>query len=271
MPLKREADGKRSVQVETEVQCTPEQAWRAIATATGISSWFVPTTSEDDDNGVPRKITMNFGPGMDSVSTVTEWNPPHLLCADSHDLGPDAPAIATQWIVETRDGGTCVVRVVHSLFSSTDDWDSQMEGWESGWPGFFRILRLYLGHFADQPSAAFQLMGFHAGPSDVAWQVVLDMLGRECIETGDTVQSVGDAPRFGGIVETVGGSNHAEDLLVRLDAPAPGIAHLFAMKMGEQVVLSIRLYLYGEDAAETARREEPLWQAWLAKVFPQAG
>src|SRR5262249_32168804 len=42
-----------------------------------------------------------------------------------------------------RGGGICVVRVVHSLFASTDDWDNQLEGTESGWPGFFRILRIY--------------------------------------------------------------------------------------------------------------------------------
>ena len=33
---------------------------------------------------------------------------------------------------------------VYSLFASTDDWDNQLEGTESGWPGFFRILRIYL-------------------------------------------------------------------------------------------------------------------------------
>jgi len=52
--------------------------------------------------------------------------------------------MATEWIVEARSGGTCVVRVVHSLFASADDWDDQIESIESGWPTFFRILRTYL-------------------------------------------------------------------------------------------------------------------------------
>lgn len=38
----------------------------------------------------------------------------------------------------------CLVRVVHSLFAETDDWDNQLTGVESGWPSFFRILRMYL-------------------------------------------------------------------------------------------------------------------------------
>ena len=55
------------MQVEFEVPGTSEQVWRAIATAAGISSWFVPTTSEDDAHDVPVKIISNFGPGMESA------------------------------------------------------------------------------------------------------------------------------------------------------------------------------------------------------------
>jgi hypothetical protein len=56
---------------------------------------------------------------MGSSATVTSWEPPHRFTAESRDLGPDAPSLATEWIVEARSGGTCVVRVVHSLFAST--------------------------------------------------------------------------------------------------------------------------------------------------------
>jgi hypothetical protein len=82
---------------------------------------------------------------MESSATVTAWDPPRRFAAESQDLGPNAPPVATEWIVEARSGGVCVVRVgVHSLFASTDEWDDQLESFESGWPWFFRILRLYL-------------------------------------------------------------------------------------------------------------------------------
>ena len=55
--------------------------------------------------------------------------------------------------MEAKAGGTCIVRVVHSLFTSRDDWDNQLEGTEHGWPGFFRTLRIYLTHFRGQRSA----------------------------------------------------------------------------------------------------------------------
>ena len=41
MSVKKEANGRRSVQIEIEVPGTPEEVWQAIATGPGISSWFV--------------------------------------------------------------------------------------------------------------------------------------------------------------------------------------------------------------------------------------
>ena len=126
MPVKKDASGRRSVEAEVEVPGTPEEVWQAIATGPGISSWFVPTTLEERVGG---SVVANFGPGMESLSTITAWDPPHRFVADSRDdMGPDGPTIATEWIVEARSGGTCIVRVVHSWFTSSDDWDDQFEG-----------------------------------------------------------------------------------------------------------------------------------------------
>src|SRR5439155_12730593 len=112
MPVKKDASGRHSVEVETEVPGTPEEVWQAIATGPGVSSWFVPTKVEEREGGA---ITANFGPGMDSAATITAWEPPHRFTAESQDLGPGAPKLATEWIVEARAGGACVVRVVQSL------------------------------------------------------------------------------------------------------------------------------------------------------------
>lgn len=267
MPVKRDENGNRSVQVEVEVPGTPEEVWNAIATAEGVSSWFVPTTSEHDANGVPVKIISNFGPGMESVSTVTGWNPPESLSAESKDLGPDAPSIATQWIVEARSGGVCVVRVVHSLFTDSDEWDNSLEAWESGWPDFFRLLRLYVAHFSGQPCASIQLTGFAPAPKETAWRALLDELGFADVATDLHVESSGAAPEMAGTAVDRGDTAHQEEALLRLDGPAPGIAHLFAMDMGGQVLLSIRIHAYGDDADTIIAREEPKWQAWLASKF----
>ena len=161
MSVKKEASGRRWVQVEVEVPGTPEEVWQAIATGPGISSWFVPTEFEERD-GKPVAVTLNFGPGMESRSVVTAWDPPRTFAAQGEGWG-GSPPIADEWSVEARAGGICIVRVVHSLFASTDDWDNQLEGTESGWPGFFRILRIYLTHFRGQRSAIMQCDGPRRG------------------------------------------------------------------------------------------------------------
>ena len=147
MPVKKDASGKRSVETEVEVPGTPEAVWNAIATGPGISSWFVPSKVEERDGGV---IEQDFGPNMESKSRITSWDPPRRFTADSNDMGPNAPTTATEWTVEARAGGTCVVRVVHSWFASTDDWDTQFEYTQFGWVAFFRILRAYLRDFRNQ-------------------------------------------------------------------------------------------------------------------------
>jgi hypothetical protein len=191
--------------------------------------------------------------------------PPRSFVVETQE-GPGP--VATEWIVEARGGGTCVVRVVHRWFASSDDWDNQFEGHTHGWRGFFRILRLYLAHFSGQSCSALQLMGIAPEPKSAAWAGLMDALGFTGVMAGQRCDAAAGVPPLGGTVERVGEEAHPEELLLRLDKPAPGIAHLFAMSMGGQVFLSMRLFLYGSQAAAAAARDEPLWQAWMAERYP---
>ncbi len=265
MPVKKDASGRRFVEVEVEVPGTPENVWQAIASGPGISSWFVPTTL---DQRVGGSVVSDFGPGMESLSTVTDWEPPHRFAADSRDdMGPDDPTVATEWIVEARSGGTCVVRVVHSWFTSSDEWDDQFEGHRHGWIAAFRILRFYLTHFRGQPCSTMQLMGVAPEPRSEAWEALTGLLGLEGAEVGKRVSTPQTAPPLAGTVEWAGLPEWPEALL-RLDEPAPGIAHIFPLSMGGQVYLIIRFFLYGEQAPAVVARAEPTWQAWMNEHFP---
>ncbi|HTV25133.1 MAG TPA: SRPBCC domain-containing protein [Polyangiaceae bacterium] len=263
MSVKKEA-GRRSVSAEVEVPGSPEQVWRAIATGAGVSSWFVPTQIDERAGG---SVLSNFGPGMESTSTITRWEPPQRFIADSQD-GPNEPLVATEWTVEAQSGGTCVVRVVHTWLAEGDQWDDRFEGHAHGWRAFFRILRLYLAHFAGQPSVAFQLMAFAPAPVNEAWRKFTSSLGVDAAAApGRALRSAPAAPTLAGHIESVGVPEHPE-LLVRLDDPAPGLLHAFAMAMGGQVVVPLRVFLYGDTAAAVAERIEPAWQGWLSRLFP---
>lgn len=262
MPVHKDPSGRRSVQAEVEVPGTPEEVWEAIATGPGITSWFVPSQV---DGRVGGTTVCNFGPGMDAVATITGWNPPHSFVAEGRD-DPGGPRVATEWIVEARGGGTCVVRVVHSWFAESDDWDGQFEGHTYGWQSFFRVLRLYLAHFRGQAGVPVQVMGMASPPKETVWESWTRPLGLHGATVGQRVQTPDGEPPLAGTVEYAGQPMWPEDLLIRLDAPAPGIAHLVPHPMG-QIYLTMRLYLFGDRAAEAAAEAESTWQAWFAEHF----
>jgi uncharacterized protein YndB with AHSA1/START domain len=263
MPVKKEPSGRRSVQAEVEVSGTPEEVWQAIASGPGISSWFVPTKL---DGRVGGAATSSFGPGnsMDSVARITGWEPPKRFVAETEG-GPGT--VATEWTVEAKAGGTCTVRVVHSWFASTDDWDDQFEGHSYGWISFFQILRLYLAHFAGQPCSLIQFMATSTEATEKAWDSLIRPLGLANAGVGTRVTTAVDAPELSGVVEVVNPPAWP-GMLLRLDKPAPALAHLFALPMGGQVMLPLRIYLYGHSAADIAEEVEATWQTWLNSRFP---
>jgi uncharacterized protein YndB with AHSA1/START domain len=265
MSVKREASGRRSIQVEVEVPGTPEEVWQAIATGPGISSWFVPTEFEERD-GKPVAVKMNFGPGMESRAVLTAWDPPRMFAAESPGWTPEMPSLATQWSVEARAGGVCIVRVVNSLFASTDDWDNQLLGTESGWPGFFRTLRIYLTHFRGQHSAIMQKMGPVAGTAAAAWETFTAALGLKGVSVGQRWTAPAGVPALSGVVEYFTQSPY--DALLRLDKPGPGVAALGAFNCGGPIMVALNFYLYGDQAAANVARETPNWEAWFQKHFP---
>jgi uncharacterized protein YndB with AHSA1/START domain len=265
MTVRKEVSGRRSVQVEIEVPGTPEEVWQAIATGPGISSWFVPTEFEERD-GQPVAVKLNFGPGMESRSVVTAWEPPRKWAAQSDGWVPGSPPIANEWSIEARGGGICIVRIVHSLFASTDDWDNQLEGTESGWPAFLCTLRLYLTHFRGQGSAMKQWMAPAAGTEAEAWETLTAALGLKGLSVGQRWAAPAGVPALSGVAEYVTQSPY--DALLRLDKPGPGVAALGAVNFGGQSMVALNLYLYGDQATGTVARETPLWQAWIQERFP---
>lgn len=271
MSVRKEASGRRSVQSEVELPGTLEEVWQTIATGPGISSWFVPTETEQGADGRPARMVMHMGPGMDAAATITAWEPPRRFTAESAGWTPGMPPLMTEWTVEARSGGTCLVRVVHSLFASTDDWDSQLEGTETGWPVYFRILRAYLMHFRGQPCSNIQVMAMATVPDPrSAWTALTGSLGLEGARVGDRRSAPTGAPQLMGAVEALSESKNERSMLMRLDKPAAGVVSVGAFPCGGATMVSVCIYLYGGGAAATAAREEPLWQAWMSKQFPAA-
>jgi len=133
-----------------EVAATAEQVWEAIATAEGISAWMVPTRL---DPRVGGEVSFDLG-GFTSTGVVTDYTPHRRFAYEEPWPIPDeteaAPAemvewletagvtlsdvqrdlssatpIATEFLVESLSGGSCVIRVVTSAYGNGAEWENE--------------------------------------------------------------------------------------------------------------------------------------------------
>lgn len=269
MSVHKEPSGRRSVQIEVEVPGTPEQVWQAIATGPGISSWFVPTTLEGRPGGA---LSCDFGGGMVSSATITEWQPPHRFVAEDRVWLQGGPPVATEWTVTAQQGGTCIVRVVHSLFASTEEWDGQLEGTEHGWPGYFRVLRHYLAHHAGQPAAALVLSAPGKESAQSTWQTLARALDLAApLAAPQSGAPVGidlpDGSSASGTVLAFDETPQGLGVMVALEQPTTGVMLASAMDCMGMRLATVQLFFYGERAAQAAAGQGH-WQRWLDALFP---
>ena len=268
MSVQQDDQGRRFIEVAVDVTGTPEAVWQAVATGPGISAWFVPTEVEEREGGT---LAFDLGPGLSTTGRVTSWAPPHRLTYEETEWFGEAPPLATEVTVEAKAGGTCTVRIVHSLFTSLDDWDEQLESMETGWPPFFQVLRLYLTEFAGLPCQSVRLNGGSPDTVEVAWASLKTSLGlgESTVDGGVTFEPVPDAPLHG---VDLSRDSHCgpRDVLLAISEPTTGIALFNASEWGGKVVLCVQIYYYGADAAAAVAVETPMWKAWLEEHFPEA-
>ena len=243
---------------DVEVPGTPEQVWDAIATARGMNAWFLPTRIEEREGGA---VHFAMGPEGGSDGHVTAWEPPHRLVYEEDWAGlmgqePDAVSpLTSEFLVEARSGGTCVVRVTSSAFGRGAEWESEF--WADlapGWLPSFDTLRLYLAHFPGQEATTTEVTATHAVDPDVLWTAL-----RAAAGIGDDGAAV-DVRGSAGTVERVG----ERQALIRLVSPVPGMLSVYVWPDADGgSTAGVRAWLFSPDAAEHVRREEPAWQAWL--------
>lgn len=142
-----------------ELAATPDEVWDAIATVEGIASWMVPTRLDPQVGG---KVVFDMG-DFTSTGTVTDYRPsirfayeePWPIADRAEDLPadmvewfatlgvplsqvyldlPSVTPIATEFVLGSASGGSCVMRVVTSAYGSGADWENEFFAeMVSGW------------------------------------------------------------------------------------------------------------------------------------------
>lgn len=255
-------DEKRSIELEIEVQGTPEEVWQAIATGPGISSWYVPHTVEEKAGGA---MSASFGPGpeMQVNGRVAEWDPPRRMLMDG---GEGVEGLAFEWFVEAKDGGSCIVRLVNSGFGNGDPWDDQYDAMREGWKIFLANLALHCEHFRGEVARPSLPMAMVSGSPEERWQQLTHRLGLpSAFETGD--QLTVTAPDGSSMAGSVVGAMEGRYVLVLVSEPVRGTAFIAAEAYAADAVgLSIWTYLYGEDGAAFSEANETGWHELLTDL-----
>jgi len=257
------------MEITVELEGSPELIWDAIATANGISAWFIPTDLEERVGGVVR---FHMGESA-SEGSITGWDAPRRLeyvepdwAALAGREGAPVTPLVTEFLVEAISGGTCVLRVVTSAFGAGAEWEQEfLDDMERGWRPFFENLRLYLRHFPGQTVTSLSVAADAPGTVDALWKVLRDATGAH--QVGDEVSVVGTVGR----VERVGVPPGPKEMLIRVGEPVPGMIGVFAHDAGEgRSFAAVEGYLFSDDAPGYVEREGAAWKAWLEGLVVNA-
>ena len=254
-------DVQHHFELEFEVPGTPELVWQAIATAEGVTSWMMPAEFESRA-GSP--LVFHMGPDVSSRGHVTAFEPTRRIAYEEDwatlvgHAGADVTPLVTEFVVEARSGGTCVVRVVTSAFGTGADWENEFwDEMERGWAPLLDNLRLYLTHFPGQHATPlFAQTTLPMITPETAIEAVRRRLGVEVV--GDPVAARG----VGGQVER----RIERHFVVRLDTPVPGLLSFFAHDVEDGSAVQLQGYVFSDGAQDYVEREQPAWQAWLEEA-----
>lgn len=241
---------ERRLEKEVVLNATPEQVWEAVATGPGISTWFVP--HEVDEDG---EMLADFGSGNTSSGRVLAIEPGRRVVYGGSEESPDE---AIEFLVGGREGGSTVLRLIHSGYAG-EDW--QAEYHSKGWDGFLHNLVQYFDHFAGLPVVNVVTMNFTDQGYEQVWAALRKALGVDrAVARGDQVRLTPE-----GLEPLAGVVDVCERGVLGLRT-GDGLYRFAGEGADAWGMVMTTHYLYGVDAerAETTAA----WQAWLDRLFP---
>jgi uncharacterized protein YndB with AHSA1/START domain len=235
---------------EIDLKATPEQVWDAIATGPGVDSWFMGHNEIEPREGGAASMEM---PGFTGESTVTTWQPPHRFGYRTPP-GDEGAFMAFEYLVEGRDGGGTVLRLVHSGILA-GDWQAEYDALRKGNPLYLRTLAQYLDHFPGRTAVPVTAFGPQQSDEDQVWATVARAVGLSAdVKEGDKVHFTVGGQEIDGVVDTVLAPGF---LGVRTDDA------LLRFVGGGGTILTGHHIFAGVDKAQA----EQTWGEWLAAVF----
>jgi uncharacterized protein YndB with AHSA1/START domain len=240
---------------EITLDAPPEEVWDAIATGPGVDSWYMGRNELEPRVG--GRTSMELG-GHTEGATVTSWEPARRLAYRTPE-NADGTFMAFEYLIEGRDGGGAVLRLVHSGFLG-DDWETEYEAMKTGWDMYLHKLSEYLTHFRGRTARPVFAVRPQGPPPERLWAVLGKELGLpDEVEEGARAHlTVPGLPPIDGVVDYVDMPNF---LGIRTDDAMYRFIHS-GENRGNIIVLGHHIFADQADEKETER----LWQTWLADL-----
>jgi uncharacterized protein YndB with AHSA1/START domain len=136
-------EATRSHETRIEIAAPIEEVWKALTEASEIARWFAPNIKVEP--GVGGIFLADWGPGIEWKTAIEVWEPNrHLRLAETREQ-PEPCRLLQDYFLEV-EGGKTVLRLVHSGFGTSAEWDNEYEGTRGGWPVCFFRLKHGLEH-----------------------------------------------------------------------------------------------------------------------------
>ena len=236
---------------EITVAATPEQVWEAIATGPGIDSWFMGSNEVEPREGGTVRMTLG---GYTEEATVTAWEPPRRFAFRGGE-GEDGSFMAFEYLVEGRQGGGTVVRLVQSGVIGGDDWEAEYDALRKGWPMYLRSLAQYLTHFPGRTATPISAQGPQQPDEERVWEAFTRGLGLTgTVSEGDQVRFTLEGAEHRGVVYSV---LYPSFLGVRT---GDGLYRF----VGRGGAVGVGHHVFADVDAQEAERA---WQVWLTRLF----
>ena len=236
---------------EIALRATPAQVWAAVATGDGQAAWFMAMPDPEP-----------------ASELVTGWEPEHRM-AMQMPAGEDGSFHAFEYLIDAGEGGTTVLRFVHSGMTG-DDWDDEFETMTGyGWDMYLATLAAYLEHFAGRPATYVEAEAPATTADEAGWRAVLEalgvddpadpaVLGRRITVALDAGLDTALDTKLDGEVDYHGDrflGLRTDDALIRFHG---------RWSLGMPVAISHHAYARADDAPVDADALTHAWTAWLA-------
>ena len=278
----------RAVEMEVEIAAATDVVWKAISEGEEIRRWFAPEARVTP--GVGGVIWLSWGGGVEGEGAIDIWEPGRRLrwieSWGSEEETDDATSsgdsehpedaegsskvaqTAVDFHIETR-GGSTVLRLVHSGFSASAEWDEYFDATVAGWTYFLWNLRLYVERHFGVPRTMISerrqtTRSFEDVWSELFGPAGLAVDGLETLAAGDRLAfTVGDRSLAGDVTYVRYPRNLAGTLA---DLNDGALFVEMEPSGGEGWSCGVWISTYGVDADETAALQSQL-TALADRVF----